>query len=645
MPSERRVFLLGIDGLPPRTLRRFMDEGRLPAFQRLAARAGTVELVPTLPPLTAPGWLTIASGAHPSTLGVESILLPTPGRAPDEIANGFDARHSTAEYLWETLDRQGMGAVVLKYPGSWPPRPGGFVQVDGAGGYADLSCRFEALPSAAYVAGTGGDEGDAAEGDGALFPAGYRENWRIHTGAGAGVRPVVPRPPVGWRNLPEGDEPAWECVLPLEAGGGERRGVLHALAVRGAAGAALLVARDKDAAGALRIAPGAWSEWWRGDDGRGGYAFRFKLLELDAEAGRLRLYRGEAHRLDGFTRPPELAGELVARLGPVCEWTGTYDVMNGLLDLEGQLELYDQHTAWLEGAIRHLAESRDWRGFFTQWHPLEYAHHLAGASLHPEHPLHDPARAGAEMEFLAGTYALADRLLATVEEAIDDNTLLVVTGDHGHDLVHTLFYVNRFLQRRGWLAVTRKGGRPAIDWSRTRAYALFPGAVFFNVAERWPGGCVAEGEVPGLAEALGAELQSLRDPRTGRPPVKVVLDRDDLAAFGQRGARAPDLFFCMHRGYEPATRLPLEGDAAELELTVPGREVTSGHGSFFPASASARTMAFLRGPGVAPGPISPYPAPLVDLAPTMAAFLGVVPPAHCEGRPLAPRPAHPEPVS
>jgi predicted AlkP superfamily phosphohydrolase/phosphomutase len=233
-----------------------------------------------------------------------------------------------------------------------------------------------------------------------------------------------------------------------------------------------------------------------------------------------------------------------------------------------------------------------------------------------------------------------------VEEAIDENTLLVVTGDHGHDLVHTLFYVNRFLQRRGWLVVPRQGGQqPAIDWSRTRAYALFPGAVFFNVAERWAGGCVAEREVPRLAEALGAELQTLQDPRTGRPPVKVVLDRDDLAAFGQRGVRAPDLFFCMHRGYEPATRLPLDGDAAELELTVPGREVTSGHGSFFPASASARTMAFLRGPGVAPGPLSPYPAPLVDLAPTMAAFLGVPPPAHCEGRPLAPWLAHLESVS
>jgi hypothetical protein len=129
----------------------------------------------------------------------------------------------------------------------------------------------------------------------------------------------------------------------------------------------------------------------------------------------------------------------------------------------------------------------------------------------------------------------------------------------------------------------------------------------------------------------------------------MILDRDELESFGQWGARAPDLFFCMDRGYEPATRIeaPPRGDV-ELELTVPYREVTSGHGSFFPASRSARTFAVFSGPGFAPGSLDRRSLPLVDLAPTMAAYLGIPPPRGCDGRSVlsgAPVRAVPEEVA
>jgi hypothetical protein len=72
--------------------------------------------------------------------------------------------------------------------------------------------------------------------------------------------------------------------------------------------------------------------------------------------------------------------------------------------------------------------------------------------------------------------------------------------------------------------------------------------------------------------------------------VTAVLGPTELAAWGQDGPGAPDLFFTMDRGYEPATRLR-PGQLPFFELTEPGTELTSGHGSFHPASPSAATLA------------------------------------------------------
>jgi hypothetical protein len=365
-----------------------MAEGVLPNCARLLDEAVYLDVTPTLPALTAPGWLTIASGAHPGTLCVNNILQPVPGAAPDQIRNGFDRRLSRGEYLWETLAARGLPAVVVKYPGSWPPRRDlpALVQVDGAGGYADITCRFEEVSSAVYLCGV---DPPAHQADGCCtVPRGYDDHWRVDGSGGSGALPVAGRTALGWRGLPPELTPVFEAVLPVQRVGQRRRALLHALAgIRGGR-PRLLLAWSKDHRDAVaELAPGDWSDWICQDGPRGRYAFRVKLLELDPARRRLRLYRSEGHRTGGFTVPEALADDLVAAAGPVSEWTGTFDYMNGLVDLDTQLEIYDRHTARLERVLGRLAAG-SWFGFFTHWHVIEYAHHIAGAALDRTHPRH-----------------------------------------------------------------------------------------------------------------------------------------------------------------------------------------------------------------------------------------------------------------
>jgi predicted AlkP superfamily phosphohydrolase/phosphomutase len=628
--AHSKVFLLGIDGLPPRPFYRFVREGRLPHFARLLERAAVLDVISTLPPLTCPAWLAIASGASPGTIGVGNILLPVPGHSPDTIQNGFSSTHSKAEYVWETLDRNGMKAIVVKYPGSWPPRDGKFIQVDGAGGYADISCAFQSLDSLSYIAGE--TDKFAIDSGSDLFPFGYKENWRIDTGAQDGCAKIIVRDPKGWSGLPLGAVAVFESMLHIQPLGRQAKEVVYLLAYRAEEKAFVVLSRNKDASQGVHLTPGSWSQWLEGEGPAGAYAYRYKLIGLNLEERRLRLYRSEGHNLRGFTRPASLADELLGKVGPVVEWTGTYDLMNGLIDFDTQLELYEQHTAWLIQVIEHLTKAGDWHGFFTQWHVIEYAHHIVGASLHPDHPLHDPASAAHALDFLRSTYEIADRLLAAVEKVIDEKTLLVVASDHGHDLLHSIFYANHFLRRNGWLSVTHHNGKQVIDWSRSVAYALFPGCIVFNVAGRWPGGILPESKVEELALEITEALRGLVDPRTGRHVVTMVLNREELAAYGQFDSRAPDLMFCLDRGYETATRIS-EGAAGNIEfqVTVPYKEATSGHGSFSPASQSARTLALFAGPRVLPG-VRAAPISVMDLAPTITSYLDMPPPRNSEGR-------------
>jgi predicted AlkP superfamily phosphohydrolase/phosphomutase len=620
MPGRcERVLMLGIDGLPPAQLDTFLRTDELPNFAKLLSNGTRFDAIPTLPALTSPGWPAIASGCLPSSLGVENILLPTPGQRPNDIRNGFDASLSKADFIWQMLADAGRSALVVKYPGSWPPRPGDFTQIDGAGGYADIKCRFEALSSTAYLSDDHGTDPSPA-----MFPEGYRDHWRIDTGSAASLVKVRPRAPSDWQLELPAHDPVFEFTVPSH--GGARP--LFALACRIGGAAKLVLATAKRGKPLVILGAGDWSEWLPGSKAGESYKYRYKLIALSLEERRVHLYQSDGHLLSGYTKPPQLAQLLSDAVGPPIEWTGTFDLMNGLVDLATQLEIYRYHTEWLCRTLEWMATQRPWHGLFVHWHALEYAHHIVGVSLSRDHPLHDPRLAKRDVEFLREVYRLADRLLGTIWQIADETTGIVLASDHGHDLVHSLFFINHWLAAKGWLTLV--GGE--IDWSRTTAYGLFPGCIHINDRNRWACGIVEADQVLEIAAAVRRDLMALTDPRTGKRVVTHALGRAELKQWGQSGARAPDVFACLDRGYECATRIVPSAADVTFKLTEPYRDETSGHGSFYPDSASARTLAVFAGPGIPAGRRGDRAISVIDIAPTILALLGVPVPAQCNGR-------------
>ena len=62
---RRGVIILGIDGMDPVLLHRFLDEKRLPNFQKLIDQGDFKPLRTTMPPLSPVAWSTFITGTRP----------------------------------------------------------------------------------------------------------------------------------------------------------------------------------------------------------------------------------------------------------------------------------------------------------------------------------------------------------------------------------------------------------------------------------------------------------------------------------------------------------------------------------------------------------------------------------------------------
>ena len=166
------------------------------------------------------------------------------------------------------------------------------------------------------------------------------------------------------------------------------------------------------------------------------------------------------------------------------------------------------------------------------------------------------------------------------------------------------------------------------DLSRTRAI-YFPGNSGYVLINRQgrPGGIVPPAEEEDVRRRVVAALTAAADPATGRPLGVTVSDvRVPPAGPQIGGPHAGDLFVEVRAA---GVAISARGTGDVIEPRRP-------EGTHFQAPASARLQGsfLIAGPGVAPG------ADLgiiqqIDIAPTLAALLGIDPLAHAAGAPLA----------
>ena len=610
--GQARAVLLSLDGAGAEVIDDAVARGLMPRLAALRTRGASARgSISALPVKTAPGHAALFTGAWGDRNGIVGNEVPVPGGSVLEVQTGYGSTPLTAEPIWYAAARQDLDAIVVSGTQIYP-----FTT------YTD-DRRFRGYTGRRLTLFDGYQNLDAEDGvitDLAWKPAGET---------------LTPLPAHEGEARESGFDvagsrfDAWIYDDPADPTAGFDT-VLLALDGDPSAGITLKATPPRDEPGAFRALtiPLAGGEC----------TLFFRLYSLSADGSRVLLYHTAPHvlrsnktRLEAAAQ--EAAGGFVGnaaglsyeqgRLGPQL-WQGG----------DGTAEARFLETIAL--VTRQFGRLNDFAFERAPWDLLVTYLPFPDEALHRWYGVLDPTLAGHDPELARRLRPYLDRMLAMVDAYVGQlvdragrDVIVAVASDHGMTSYARYFKPNVVLAQAGLLALDASG---RADLSRTRA-VYFPGNSGYVVINRQgrPGGIVPPADEEDVRRRVTTALTTFKDPATGRPLGVTVTDvRVPHEGPKLGGPYAGDLF----------VEVGTSGLALSARATGDALESRRPEGTHFqkPADRRMHGSFVIAGPGVAAGDLGVIQQ--VDIAPTLAALLGMDPLAHAVGKPLAAAMAH-----
>jgi predicted AlkP superfamily phosphohydrolase/phosphomutase len=597
--GRTRAILASLDGAAAPLVADAVARGVMPNLAAVRAQGATARgSITSLPAKTAPGHATLFTGTWPDRHGVTGNRVVLPDASLLDPVSGYRSDPLTAEPIWVTAARQGLEATML--------------------------CATQDYPFDPYLDGRhfGGNYGRSLR-----FVTGYKG--RMLSDSVYRAADLPSRPPSGWTR-----DHAGAREVELQTGETKVFGLLLDDPEDPTPGLdTLLLSINKDAATAARL---------KARPTGGAQAFAsvtvtlsgqplpvfFRLFSLTPDGSDLLLYRAEAGLLlSNHDLLPRAATEATGGfVGNAASERYEAGELGRTLAEGGDGEAERRYLDTVRLVERQFERLLDFGAMRTRWSvlvgylpfPDEFLHVWWGL-VDPSLPGHDRRLAARLRPFLDEGLAIADAYVGALRRHAGEDTVLALGADHGMIGVRTHVRMNAALQGAGLLALDAEGG---VDLARTRAYFLVDGGYFLINRSSRPSGAVRPEEVEAVRAAVAGMLRGLRDPRTGARLVAEVID--PAARPGLGGPHGGDVYFRLVPGVFPTgdTSGPVVHDTPSRGEHLLDPDRPDMHASFVIAGAGVAAGADL-------GLIRQ-----IDVAPTLAALLGLEPPTQATGRAL-----------
>jgi len=622
-PWIKRLVIVGFDGQDPQLTERFMKEGKLPNFSKLAQMGCYSRLRTTFPSLSPTAWSSFATGTEPAKHNIFDFLSRDPRTYLPVLSSAhigdverflkigkyrIPLRKPELRLLrkskpsWTILGEHEVWSTVLRVPITFPPEKFHGAQLS-------AMCTPDLL----------GSQGTFFLYTTRPADAKFKEG---------GIRVALPAGGDRFQTRVQGPENAFlESKPPLE--------VPMAIALDRAARRA----RVQLDGTAVDLKEKELSDW---------VTLTFKAapgIKISANCRMLVTEMDEHFSLYvtplnidpenpamPISHPSYYATYLAKRIGPYCTLglaEDTWALNEGVIDdaafLKQSYDIDHERERMLFVALDTLR-----KGTLTcVFDGVDRIQHMFWRYIEEGHPA---ARGGNGHEHkgaIEAIYRRSDELVGKVLARMGKGDLLMVVSDHGFASFRRGVNLNAWLLAKGWLALKEGGDGTAewlrdVDWSKTRAYAIGLTGMFLNLEGREAQGIVKPGEDAARVKAeIMAALQGLSDTERGDTAINEAFDTAKLY-HGPYLQNAPDLIIGFNAGY----RTSWDGATGVVS------------GPVFEDNVKAWSGDHCIDPRLVPGvlfasrSIDRADPSLVDIAPTVLRLFGLDPPAHMDGQPL-----------
>ncbi|MEE8169002.1 MAG: alkaline phosphatase family protein, partial [Phycisphaerae bacterium] len=522
-----KCVVVGLDGLDPKLMKRFMDQGLLPNLKKLIEEGDFRPLATSNPPQSPVAWSCFATGMDPGGTAIFDFVHRDPADyAPMEsmstakepepyrlfgiefgpfvevgdyrlpIRGGGPQLNRQGTPFWKYLEDADVPTTILRLPANYPPPEGKARQLAGMG-----------TPD---ILGT----------EGSYYFWSDRKLTRSETSGSGTVSRIhflderAKAKLYGPDNALLRSKRAREKPMEIE----------FEITLDRANKSVRIDLMDQTAI----LRPGDWSDWltvrfvgikdYLPGNIDGMLRFHLGAIEPNVELYATAIQFDPASPAQPITNPPEYAKELADNVGRIYtlgmpEDNKAFSSRAKALSAEAFRQQCRQVLDDVWATTEY--ELDRYRGglFFTYFRTTDVVSHMMWYMMDSEHVMHDEDAAKLHGTAIQQAYQWVDEKVGEIRARIGDDVLFIVMSDHGFAPFYREFRLSTWLLDNGWTTLYPWSEADTahimddVNWEETRAYAVGLNGLYVNLEGRESRGAVPTEEYDAMVDELCKALE------------------------------------------------------------------------------------------------------------------------------------------
>lgn len=600
---------------------KWAQEGKLPNIKKLMDKGAYGYSTPYFPTLTSNNIATLHTGATAKIHGIVEGGMRIEGFPLDKpTINGFSSASKKVAPSWAILENAGKKTVVLSVPGSTPPEIQEGITIRGRWGnwgYDAPAIIFEPLSNYNMRKET-------------------IEDFYFNTLEKNLTRFVETKVASDFEDGLTYSKP---LQVIFDAHGGKLKAYIYDSSNDNKINYdSVRLSTNKTP---LILHEGEWSKWFPIELSYDGESVSsqamIRVIKIWPD-GRFRI-RVLYNAINSYmTYPSYIAQELTQQVGPMVDFLDNCLCLGMAPQLivepeDKQVALEEARMSWNwhRKAVGYILEN--WKpdvlieDFYTPNQMLVSKWWLG--DVDPNRKGHDPLKAQKSWNDLLEMYKGIDSIVGEALRKSDENTLIVLSAQHGTAPLYRNTRLNNLFARKGWLkfSIDEKNKKATIDWEKTKVVFTKMAHIYIN-----PNGLngnykrASGSEYEELRKKVIKELMSLKDENGISPVSRIFKWEESESALDLPKDRVGDLLLEAQIGY----RFWEEMTDDKVLFTTP--RATGYKEGVNPNHSSIQTPFIISGPGVKRNVSIENLVKHIDQLPTILNLMKVPIPDYVEGR-------------